>query len=199
MSHTLWSYWESARPSLLLESEVMATKTLLTVEQFEQLPDDGMRHELDEGELITMPSPFGQHGQIQLRVGFILMSFVHPRSLGLLFVETGFRLSTDTVRAPDVSFIRAERASALDLKRRFECAPDLAIEIISPSEAATEIAHKVRQYLQAGSAVWVVYPDDRTVHVFETSKSARVLEADDVLEAPALLPGFSIRVDELFA
>jgi len=177
----------------------MATKTLLTVEQFEQLPDDGLRHELDEGELISMPSPFGQHGQIQLRVGSILTNFVGPRSLGLLFVETGFRLSHDTVRGPDVSFIRAERASALDLKRRFECAPDLAIEIISPSETAAEIAHKVRQYLQAGAAVSVVYPEDRTIHVFETSKNARILEADDLLEAPNLLPGFSVRVSELFA
>jgi Uma2 family endonuclease len=176
----------------------MATKTLLTVEQFEQLPDDGTRHELDEGELIVMPSPFGQHGQIQGEMCSILRNFIRPRSLGLIFVETGFRLSHDTVRGPDVSFIRAERASGLDLKKRFECAPDLAIEIISPSETATEIAHKVRQYLQAGSAVWVVYPDDRTVHVFETSKNARVLEADDLLEAPTLLPGFSIRVSELF-
>jgi Uma2 family endonuclease len=177
----------------------MATKTLLTVEQFEQLPDDGMRHELDEGELIAMPSPFGQHGQIQCETSSILRNFVRPRSLGLVFTETGFRLSRDTVRAPDVSFVRAERANALDLKRRFESAPDLAIGIISPSETATDIAHKVRQYLQAGSAVWVVYPDDRTVHVFETSKNARVLEADDLLEALDLLPGFSIRVRELFA
>jgi Uma2 family endonuclease len=177
----------------------MAAKTLLTVEQFELLPDDGMRHELDEGELIVMPSPFGEHGQIQLATGSILRSFVRSRSLGLVFVETGFRLSRDTVRGPDVSFVRAERASSLDLKKRFECAPDLAIEIISPSETAADIAHKVRQYLQAGSTVWLVYPDDRAVHVFETSKNARVLEGDDLLEAPNLLPGFSVRVSELFA
>jgi Uma2 family endonuclease len=116
--------------------------------------------------------------------------------IGLLAAECNL---CDTVRAPDVSFVRAKRASALDLKKRFECAPDLAIEVISPSETAAEIAHKVRQYLQAGSAVWVVYPEDRTVHVFETSKNARVLEADDLLEAPTLLPGFSVRVSELFA
>ena len=177
----------------------MATKTLLTVEQFEQLPDDGTRHELDEGDLVVVPSPFGQHGRIQLRIGSILLSFVDSRSLGLVFTETGFRLSGDTVRGPDVSFIRAERASGLDLNKRFECAPDLAVEIISPSETAQEIAHKVRQYLRAGAAVWIVYPDDRTVHVFETSKKARVLEADDLLEDHLLLPGFSVRVNELFA
>src|SRR5438046_1590016 len=133
----------------------MATKTLLTLEQFERLPDDGMRHELDEGELISMPPTFGIYGKIQSKTGFILMNFVEPRSLGLVLVETGFRLGSDTVRAPDVSFIRAERAKTLDLESRFECAPDLAIEIVSPSETAEKIAHKVRQYLHGGAVVWV--------------------------------------------
>lgn len=114
-------------------------------------------------------------------------------------VETGFRLGPDTVRAPDVSFIRAERAKTLDLESRFACALDLAIEIISPSETAAEIAHKVRQYLNGGAVVWVFYPKDRTVHVFEPTKNARVLDESDLLEAPGLLPGFSVRVSEFFA
>lgn len=178
----------------------MATKTLLTVEQFEQLPDDGTRHELDEGELISMPSPFGEHGQVQLAVGSVLRSFVRSRSLGLVFVESGFRLSRNTLRAPDVSFIRAERADGLDLRSRFEFAPDLAVEVISPSETAAEIAHKIRQYLDAGvEVVWVLYPRDQTIHVFESSHNGRILEAKDRLEAPTLLPGFSVQVSEFFA
>ena len=93
-----------------------------------------------------------------------------------------------------------DRTLSLDLKRRFEGAPDLAVEIISPSETAAEIAHKVGQYLHAGvEVVWVIYPEDQTIHVFESSKNGRILEADDLLEAPGLLPGFSIPVSELFA
>jgi Uma2 family endonuclease len=176
----------------------MATKTLLTVEQFEQLPDDGMRHELDEGELIAVPPTFGLHGKVQAKTAYHLQNFAGARELGLVLVEAGFRLKRNTVLAPDVSFIRAERANTLDLESRFECAPDLAVEVISPSETAAEIAHKVRHYLHAGAVVWVLYPKDRTVHVFETSKSARVLEADDLLESPSLLPGFAVRVSELF-
>ena len=176
----------------------MAVKTLLTVEQFEQLPDDGMRHELDEGELISMPPAVGLHGRIQIKIGRVLGNFAESRSLGWVFAETGFRLGPNTVRAPDVSFIRAERAADLDLERRFECAPDLAVEVVSPSESATEIAHKVGQYLRAGAIVWVLYPKDRAVHVFEPSKSARVLDGKDVLEAPTLLPDFSVQVSELF-
>ena len=111
----------------------MAVKTLLTVEQFEQLPDDGMRHELDEGELISTSPAVGLHGKIQGKIVGTLINFVESRSLGVVFVETGFRLGPNTVRAPDVSFVRAVRAADLDLERRFECAPDLAVEIISPS------------------------------------------------------------------
>jgi Uma2 family endonuclease len=78
----------------------MATKTLLTAEQFERLPDDGMRHELDEGQLISTPPAFGEHGQIQGASSFILWSFVRSRSLGLVFLTTGYRLKRDTVLAP---------------------------------------------------------------------------------------------------
>jgi Uma2 family endonuclease len=176
----------------------MAIKTLLTVEQFEQLPDNGMRHELDEGELIAVPPVFGLHGKIQAETAYHLRNFA-GQELGLVLVEAGFRLSRDTVLAPDVSFIRAERARMLDLESRFECAPDLAVEVISPSETAAEIAHKVSHYLHAGALVWVLYPKNRTVHVFETSKNGRILEGDDLLEAPNLLPGFSVRVSVLFA
>ena len=176
----------------------MATKTLLTVEQFEKLPDDGMRHELDEGELISMPPTVGLHGKVLTETVFILRSFV-ARSLGLVLTDTGFRLNPGTVRAPDVAFVRAERADNLDLERRFEGAPDLAIEIISPSESAAHIAHKVEQYLHAGAMVWVLYPGHGTVHVFESSKNARILEGDDLLEAPGLLPGFSVSVRRFFA
>jgi Uma2 family endonuclease len=177
----------------------MAAKTLLTVEQFERLPDDGMHHELDEGELISSPPGFGLHGKVQAATASLLLGFVDTWSLGLVVIRSGFLLSAVTLRAPDVAFVKADRARNLDMERRFECAPDLAIEIISPSETAADIAHKVGQYLRAGAVVWVVYPKDSAVHVFESSKNARILEAEDLLEAPALLPGFSVRVSELFA
>jgi Uma2 family endonuclease len=178
----------------------MASKTLLTLEQFERLPDDGMSHELDEGELLSMPPALTLHGIVLTEIVFLLRRFSGRQKLGLVITGVGFRLAPDTVRAPDVSFIRAERVRALDLEQRFEGAPDLAVEVISPSESAADIAHKVRQYLRAGvEIVWVVYPRDCSVHVFEPSGSARILEAGDLLEAPAILPDFSVCVSELFA
>ena len=82
---------------------MMASKTLLTLEQFEQLPDDGMRHELDEGELVSMPPTAIIHGKIQGRTATVLTNFVDQRSLGIVVTESGFQLNYDTVRAPDVS------------------------------------------------------------------------------------------------
>ena len=177
----------------------MASKTLLTLEQFEQLPDDGMRHELDEGELISMPPTLGLHGTVLTEMVFLLRSVVGRGRLGRVVTDAGYRLSENTVRAPDVSFIRAERVITMDLKRRFEGAPDLAVEIISPSESARDIARKVGQYLRAGAVVWVIYPEDRVVHIYESSKSWRILGSDDLLECPTLLPGFSVRVADIFS
>src|SRR5262249_24882396 len=147
----------------------------------------------------TMPAPSQTHGKIQVQTGAILWHFVRSRSLGLVVANGSFRLSSDTVRVPDIAFIRADRAPNSNLEPPVEGAPDLAIDIISPSETAAQIARKVRQYLHAGAqAVWVMYPWDRTVHVFESSNRAWILEAGDLLEAPGLLPDFSVRVGELF-
>jgi Uma2 family endonuclease len=175
----------------------MATRTLLTAEQFEQLPDDGMRHELDQGELIVMPPPGLPHAIVQARVIELLSVFVNTQSFGVVLGEAGFRLGSETVRAPDAAFIRAQRIRERDLDR-FEGGPDLAIEVISPSESAVDIDRKVDQYLAAGAIVWVLYPSSRKVVVWDSSKQARSYSGDDVLECPALLPGFSVRVSEFF-
>ena len=176
----------------------MATRTLLTLEQFEQLPVDGMRHELDGGELTRMPPPGLPHAMIQARVIELLSVFVKARSLGVVLGEAGFRLKPDTVRAPDAAFLRSQRIQQQDLER-FTGGPDLAIEIISPSETAAEIDRKVDQYVEAGAVVWVLYPGSRKVVVWDSSRQAQSFSGDDLLESPALLPGFSVRVSEFFA
>ncbi len=179
----------------------MGTRTLLTLAEFERLPDDGTRHELNEGETISMPPPKSGHTLIAQIINEHLTAFAKPVGLGRVLPEAGYLLSSDppTVRAPDVSFLRAERVRRIDPDRYIEGAPDLAVEVVSPGESAQDLAEKVRQYLAAGAhAVWVVYPKTREVHVFRRS-SAAVLTQNDVLEAPELLPGFSVPVSELFA
>ncbi|MEX2264708.1 MAG: Uma2 family endonuclease [Bryobacteraceae bacterium] len=179
----------------------MAVKTLLSLEEFSQLPDDGMQHELDEGELITMPPPKFGHGVTQARLTRILSEFVERFSLGVVVTESGYLLSSDpaTVRAPDVSFVRQERLELLNRRDWPASAPDLAVEIVSPSDTAGALERKVRQYLKAGArTVWVVYPGERTLHVYEASGAARILDANQTLTADHILPGFSVPVSKLF-
>ncbi len=176
----------------------MATKTSFSIAEFERLPDDGMRHELDEGELITMPPAGFEHGDTSVSIITVLATFVKQHGLGkVLSTDTGFVLGEETVRAPDAAFVRKERL--VRTKGFFRGAPDLAVEVFSPSDSVPQLMRKVRQYLDAGThTVWVFYPETRQVHMFESGKKDRILERDDTLEAPELLPGFSVKVDSLF-
>ena len=161
-----------------------------------------LRMELDEGELITMAPAAGMHGRIESRITRVLDRFLEEHPVGeLLTSDTGFILSRDpdVVRCPDLAFLRADKATAVRDQGFVETAPDLALEIVSPSDRATALSRKVRQYLEAGThTVWVVHRDTREVHVHEASGTSRFLTADQILEAPDLLPGFSVKVADLF-
>ncbi|MBI3666461.1 MAG: Uma2 family endonuclease [Acidobacteria bacterium] len=180
----------------------MGAKTILTLEQFEQLPnEDDMQQELDEGELIVMPPPKPGHGRRQTKVASLLGGFVEKHSLGVVYTEVGFILQQDpwTVRAPDISFLKASRATLVARDAYIPGAPELAVEIVSEFDSAPRMMRKVNQYLRCGGhTVWVVYDELRQVHVFETAGTSRVLREDQILEAPELLPGFSIKVNDLF-
>ena len=180
----------------------MATKTLLTADDLARMPDDAsVQLELDEGELITMPPAAEEHGHIEVDLVVLLGNFVKRHKLGRVYAgDTGFRLNDRTVFAPDVAFVRRERVEAVRSKSFANGAPDLAVEIFSPSDGIRQTTRKVKQYLAAGChTVWVVYPKSKKVVVFEASRAERTLHAGDLLDAPDLLPGFSVKVSELFA
>ena len=181
--------------------ELMSTKTLLTADELERMPDDdSVQLELDEGELITMPPAGGEHGYREGEIHSVLRSFVRKNKLGRVYTgDTGFRLSDDIVRSPDVAFVRRDRVPAVHSSGFCKGAPDFAIEIRSPHESFRQLMRKIKQYLAAGThTVWVFDSDRREVDVFEASGAERTLTARQVLKAPELLPGFSIRVSELF-
>ena len=122
---------------------MVAETRLMTAEELFRLPDDGMRHELVRGELLTMAPPGGEHGELSITIGASLLPHVRRHRLGRAFLETGFLLTTDpdTVRSPDVSFLSRERPEAATRIRGFiPGAPDLAIEVISPNDLYTEVA-----------------------------------------------------------
>lgn len=178
----------------------MATQTLLTLADYSSLPDDGKYYELDEGELIEMTVPNLGHRLVQQRLNFRLAQFLEAKELGLVMQEPGCVLGAEPpiVRIPDVAFIRQERIAAADPKGNFIGAPDIAIEVISPSNPAGALRKKIREYFAAGAQqVWVIYPEERAVEVWESADRARVVSGGDSLEAPDLLPRFRVAVDDL--
>jgi Uma2 family endonuclease len=182
----------------------MATieQSAMTAEQLLAAPGLG-RCELIQGELIKM-SPVGfEHGSIVTNVSLALGGFVKQHGLGRVAgSETGFRISRDpdTVRAPDVAFVRAQRVPPEPVRGYFEGAPDLAVEILSPHDRATDVLDKVHQWLRAGcQVVWVVDPEKRTVTVYEAPDRAMMLARGDELSGGELLPGLRLPVVEVFA
>jgi Uma2 family endonuclease len=179
----------------------MSTKTLLTADELEQMPDDdSVRTELDEGELITMPPTGLDHGYRENEIGSILRAYVKRHRLGRVYSgEPGFRLGQGTVRAPDVAFVRQERLEGLGNRGFAKGAPDLAVEIFSPSDSVPQLMRKTKQYFAAGChTVWMVYPETREIHVLEASGEDRILRDTDSMEVPDLLPGFSVPIAEFF-
>jgi Uma2 family endonuclease len=181
----------------------MATTTLLTSEQYLAMPDEfdqsgnRIKDELIGGEIVKMAPPSRVHDLIKNRINQLLILYLHARpDLRLVsLVEIGTEISKRDVFVPDVSVIRRDRLSGGG--RIFQGAPDLAIEIVSPSDTARHVKRKVDAYLEGGSkSVWVVYPDAKSVAIY-SGDSMRESKGDQKIEDP-LLPGFSVPVASFF-
>ena len=178
----------------------MATETLLTIQQFDELPiQEGVLYEMNQGELVTMTEPMPRHNRVRDRIARLLGNFVEEAKLGEVFLETGYQLTAETVRIPDVSFVPADRAREIDPDRRIQGAPALAIEVVSPTDLAEDLTQKVKQYLAAGAkAVWVFYPKPREVQVFRDDGAIFVPRESETLEQPEVLPGFALDLKSVF-
>lgn len=177
---------------------------LMTAEELLQLPRGRWRSELVRGELRQM-SPSGHvHGRTALEVGARLWAFVREHRLGVTYAaETGFllRRDPDTVRAPDVAFVTNATLAARTVSPEgfFPGAPDLAVEVISPSDSYSEVEEKVAEWLDAGTQVVVVLdPRRKVATVYRSGADTTTLAAADQLSLPDLLPGWSLSLEEIF-
>ncbi len=173
--------------------------SLLTVEEFLQLPEElDVKAELIEGVVVEMGRGRLRHELGKAEFNKFLTGYALGNPIGVVLSETLFVLGDGNAFQPDVSFVRTERLAGQDPEKNFQGAPDLAVEVVS-SETAAQLERKVRLYLRAGSrAVWVAYPEERGVRAFHADGIARWLEGDQVLEEPDLLPGFAVKVSQLF-
>ena len=176
---------------------------LMTAKEFAMMPDDDMRHELVNGEVIELSGPpMPTHGITQLEAASALRQFARRGGHGEVFVETGFLIARnpDTVRAPDAALVLADRLPDGDLPRAyFPFAPDIAVEVVSPSDTPLDAHERALMWLDAGSPlVWMLFPDSRSIAVYRPDGSAATLGEDDILDAAPVLDGFSVKVSELF-
>jgi Uma2 family endonuclease len=179
------------------------THESVTAEDLLRMPDDGLRRELVRGEVRTMAPAGSVHGRIAMNLGWSLAHHVRTNGLGVVYAaETGFKLSSnpDTVRAPDVAFVSRERVDEVgEVEGYWPAAPDLAVEVVSPNDAYSEVEEKVVDWLRAGTRmVVVVEPRSRTISVRTSLAEARVLSEGDVLDGGDAVPGWSLPVAEIF-
>lgn len=176
---------------------------LTTIEDVAALPDDGHRYDLMRGKLIRMPPAGGKQGAIAGKLNWLVGNVVWPERLGCVYTaEPAFVLARgpDTILCPEVAYISAERLPPVEERDQFmEIPPDLAVEVLSPSETARSSREKVDPYLEGGAqAAWVVDPLRRSVTVHLAGGEIEILSEDDTLDGGDVLPGFSVPVAEIF-
>ncbi len=148
-----------------------------------------------------MSPPGFDHGCIVSDIAAILRQHVRARRLGVVAVEAGFYIAhdPDTVRSPDVAFVRAERVPAGGVRAFFDGAPDLAVEVVSPYDRPGEVMAKAREWIESGcSAVWVIEPETKTAVAYARDRQPLFLSPADSLSCEELLPGFRLPLAEVF-
>ena len=180
----------------------MVATRQMSVEEFEATSFEG-RWELIDGEVIEMSPSSDVSSSIGLTIGAILWAHVRPNRLGRLYgADAGFVIFPErpTVRVPDVAFVRADRAPQGEARKHFpRLAPDLVVEVLSPTDRISDVVAKIEKYQKAVlPLIWLVDPEKMIVTVIAAGKATAVLTANDALDGGDIIPGFSVAVSEFF-
>ena len=174
----------------------------LTLEEFYALPEDGLKHELQSGVLVSEPPTGFRHGRIVVDLCSLLRQHVRENDLGVATAESGYLLAQSpvTVRGPDIAFVSKSRLKGIDdTPTAFPGPPDLAIEVLSPGNTPAAMHAKIADFLAAGTRlVWVVDCESRTVTEYQKLLEPRFLGVDDHLDGRDVVPGFSVAVADVF-
>jgi Uma2 family endonuclease len=179
---------------------VMSETKLVTAEELLAMGE--RRCELVRGRVVDVTPAGAGHGRIGSWLNARIRQFVEERDLGVVYgADTGFRLERDpdTVRAPDVAFVAADRLPEIDERKYVPFAPDLAVEVVSPSDTFREVEEKARMWLSSGTQlVWVAEPETERMFVYRPDAPRQELSADDELTGGEVLPGLAIPLARCF-
>ena len=172
----------------------------MTLEEFERLPKNGIKYELLEGALIMTPAGL-EHEEIGGNLYFAIRKYLEQKPIGHLYGSSaGYRMRDDSVLSPDLSFVRNEQLPYGRSPTGYgNFAPDLVVEIISPSDRVVDVEAKVRNDLANGTRlVWLIHPALHSATVYHADGSARQLFDKDLLDGEDVLSGFSCRLGDIF-
>ena len=172
----------------------------LCLDDIDLLRDDDHRYELWEGELWRMSPTKKRHGRGAARIAGQLLRYLELNPIGSLYItEVGFRVGPGPrLVCPDVAYVSHERDAPVGDDEFFPYAPDIAIEVLSPDNTGPKVRRKARAYLANGARlVWAMASRRRTVTVYRPGEEPQLLR-DDVLSGEDVLPGFAVRVADLF-
>ena len=183
------------------QGNVMATTQQITIADVERNPPEG-NWELIDGEIVPVNPTSYRSARVTARILRILDEYTDAHQLGdIVGPDAGFVIFPDenTLVAPDVGFIASHRVPpAADQEHFARLAPDLVVEVMSPSDRMTDALRKVNLYLEAGVAiVWLVEPGPRTITIFRPDRAPHRLAGNESIAAEAMLPGFQMTVDDL--
>lgn len=173
---------------------------LVTADELERMSEDDYRYELVRGRLVRMSPAAPRHGRITVTLSALLWQHARNRQLGQVWTEVGFRLFSkpDTVRAPDVAFVRQDRLPPRDAKGFFRGVPDLAIEVLSPEDRRSEVQEKIDDYLAAGTPmVLVVDPGERQAVVHRPGVPPVRLREEDAFDLDPIVRGFTLGLKDV--
>ena len=202
---------------------MVAQRERVSVAEFMALPDDGNRHELVRGEIRVMPPPKGEHGFVETAMTEAIGRYLYDRAISLGWEprqgigarnrlvgrvggELGLRFAVpddpSMIRGADGVYIPPQQLAAVpwDGREYFPAVPALVIEVISASDRADQVNEKVQDYLDGGARrVWLVYPEQRRVHIHDAHAPTRVVRGESSLTDDELLPGFVLPLNLVFA
>jgi Uma2 family endonuclease len=175
-------------------------KGTATIDDLLKMPDDGMKHELVDGEILVSPTGV-RHSEVAGRILYVIATFLEESPIGkVLTPDVGIWLSDGNLRSPDVTFVRNEKFPEGKSPDTFgEFVPDLAVEVLSPRDSMRQVAAKIGEFLDCGiGLVWLVDPANETVTIYRSLSDTEQLSRGDTIGGGGVLPGFTSPVARFF-
>ena len=185
----------------------MSVMEVPTIDRRAAIDLDSPVYEVLNGEIVELPPMSFYANRIASRLVGMMWPHADTNRLGEVVGEVLFRLPLETDRhrnrRPDVAFVSYERwARGKPVSYRdnaWDVVPDLAVEVVSPNDCADELMEKTREYFEAGvRLVWIVYPRQRLVYVYDSFMSVRIVTAEASLDGGTVLPGVSVPLSDVF-